>query len=95
MLTIRFGAHTAVLPRDADTAADGDVRLVSDGTNRRLPAGSTAAPEPARERPHPLPRSMVAHAPWDRRPAVRHQAVRADPLPGPGSLAEPVAVRRV
>ncbi|WP_189535310.1 hypothetical protein [Streptomyces roseolilacinus] len=92
---IRFGARTVVLPGDADTATDSDVRFVPDGTNRRSPAGSTAALEPVPVRPHPLPRPTVAHAPWDRRPAVRYPAVRPGPLPGPGPLAEPVAVRRV
>ncbi|WP_405997685.1 ComEC/Rec2 family competence protein [Streptomyces sp. NBC_00829] len=76
------------------TATNGDVRFISDGTNWRLLASSTSADELAQEQPHPLLRSMVAHAPWNRRPAVQYPAVRLGPDPGLGPLAEPAVSRR-
>ncbi|MEU9619359.1 MBL fold metallo-hydrolase [Streptomyces sp. NPDC048155] len=71
------------------TATNGDVRFISDGTNWRLLASTTAAYELAQAEPHPLLRSMVANAPWNRRPAIRFPAVRLGPDPNLEPLAEP------
>ncbi|MFI9041689.1 hypothetical protein [Streptomyces sp. NPDC053726] len=76
------------------TATNGDVRFISDGTNWRLLASSTSVHELAQEQPHPLLRSMVANAPWNRRPAVQYPAVRLGQDPGLGPLAEPTVSRR-